>query len=430
MKHLLALLMALCIAALPCLCAGAETDAGALRVIDGWLSAEEYQKAYPDRAIEKVDTNEETNGNRSRRELLFSGDWDAAYICTDEDSLAELEQAGLLLHLDAYENVAALANDMYPTIRAAGTLNGKLAALPVCFIGSLASPVALLGAERYYDDFAKVHLQALGMTADDQPTTFSELCALGVRYMEQSREARKGTTFYYTEASPMLCILNDLVRQYSMQYVDDERRVNFDTDVFRAALEQADALNAALQTDPTITYDADGSCHTFICSLSNSLISSGTYLQLRAGDKTIPAFTEMVIVNPNSKHINEAIDYLLIAARQSETQFAPVLYQHVDYDALVRQSYDEDIAAQIEEGEDQSVIDNLVALRDAGDPRYYLYTREEIERYQTEVAPYLVFPRAVYVGSDDASSKYLSGKLDADGYIAALNDAAAQAREQ
>src|SRR5690606_7707491 len=161
------------------------------------------------------------------------------------------------------------------------------------------------------------------------------------------------------------------------------------------ALKQLESLNAALKTDPKITYDADGYCCPLLLDSSQTLVSGSTFLQL--GDhQTIPAWMEIAIINPHSTHAQEAVDYILLVNEQSACAIAPALYQTIDYEALVLQSYDQDIAAQIAQQEDQSVIDKLIALRDAGDTSQYQYSHAEIEHYRMAIAPRLIFPQTLY----------------------------------
>ena len=75
-----------------------------------------------------------------------------------------------------------------------------------------------------------------------------------------------------------------------------------------------------------------------------------------------------------------------------------------------------------QQNEAQSVIDELIRLRDAGEADGRYYSREQLERYRTEVAPYLIFPKCGYVGGWTPASSYMKGKLDMDGLIAELNN--------
>ena len=123
-----------------------------------------------------------------------------------------------------------------------------------------------------------------------------------------------------------------------------------------------------------------------------------------------------------SNEIAEAADYIRAAMARSAPEFAPALYEEYDYVTLLRASLDRDIEAQKEQNEAQSVIDELIRLRDAGEAEGRYYSREQLERYRTEVAPYLIFPSCGYVDGWTPANSYMKGKLDMDGLIAELNN--------
>ena len=63
-----------------------------------------------------------------------------------------------------------------------------------------------------------------------------------------------------------------------------------------------------------------------------------------------------------------------------------------------------------------------MCIRDsAGEAEGRYYSREQLERYRTEVAPYLIFPNCGDVGGWTPANSYMKGKLDIDGLIAEMN---------
>ena len=72
-------------------------------------------------------------------------------------------------------------------------------------------------------------------------------------------------------------------------------------------------------------------------------------------------------MNARTGKAGEAADYIRAAMARSAPEFAPALYEEYDYVALLRASLDRDIEAQKEQNEAQSVIDELIRLRDAGE---------------------------------------------------------------
>ena len=67
------------------------------------------------------------------------------------------------------------------------------------------------------------------------------------------------------------------------------------------------------------------------------------------------------------------------------------------------------------------MIDELVRLRDAAEAQGRYYSQEQLDRYRTEVAPYLVFPCCGYVDGWAPAGSYMKGNLDMDGLIAQLS---------
>jgi len=405
----------------------ASAEPAPLRVLAGGTqTAAAYRKAYPDRSVEVIDVDYEQGYRGNLADLLAAGNWDLAYISTQECDLASLVRDGLAKDISTVPKIAALADNLYPSIRMAASVNGKLVAVPMGFVASMVMGIQLMGVSQSntskYTKLAAAHLEALGFTADDQPRTFAQLCALGQRYMQLPKDVRKGTTFITLEGNQTAYVLALLIDLYESQYLAKGETASFDTEVFRTALAQLDALRAALETDPKNIYDIDGLCFPLLNDCSQTILSDGVFLQL--GDyPSIPARMGLAIVNQKSQRAQEAVEYILLSNDQDACYDAPALYQSIDYEALVLQSYDELIAAQIEQQEDQSVIDKLVTLRDAGDTSYYQYSKAEIDLYRTDVAPKLIFPQTTYFETQSSVQQYMLGKLDAAGFIAALNEA-------
>ena len=148
---------------------------------------------------------------------------------------------------------------------------------------------------------------------------------------------------------------------------------------------------------------------------NETLFSVGT-------ERKVPMRLEVWVMNAQTGKADEAADYIRAAMAATAPEFAPALYEEYDYVALLRASLDRDIEAQKEQNEAQSVIDELIRLRDAGEADGRYYSREQLERYRTEVAPYLIFPSCGYVDGWTPANSYMKGKLDMDGLIAELNN--------
>ena len=285
MKRLLSMLLALALT----LWAASPTYPGALaaektdplRVLDGWGALEAYQEKYPERAIQGLE-HFDVQGRRTEESTLLSGEWDAACVNTDLVSLEELDRLGLVYDLGQTEAAAALAKDLYPSLRAGCTVGDKLAALPAGFLNMRAYLFRLIGTDfRGNEDPEGMALrEQLGFTAADQPTTFAEVCALGLKYMALDRKTRKGTLFLFSDTAPQgFSLLYYMMLAYETEMTDESGHVSYDTPAFRAALKDADPLLKAFAADPKRTYGADGSLNVVLCD--ELLGGYGVYPRLR-----------------------------------------------------------------------------------------------------------------------------------------------------
>ena len=395
MKKLLALILA------ACMLGGTAFAEEPLRVMDGWFAGERYQERYPERALERLEIVYDENGIGNQNELLFAGDWDAAVIETNGTDLSAL--CAEIPLLDLTDIAPEKGGTMYPAVKRALTCEGKLIGLPMHIFGGTMSL-----------EFSDELLARLGLADAEKPETFAELAGLAERYMALPAQTRRGTAFDADVRDGWLrYYLSYMIRCYQAQCADANGETDFDTPLFRENLAQVERLNAALCADTRILRGKNGELR----SLTSANSGLGGEMHVREGDTAITARMYAVIVNANSPRREEALDYARAAMEEAESEF---FYSIVDYDARLREAYDRLIAAQIEQGEAQSVIDRLEKLRDAGDPLHY-YTKEALEAYTRDVAPRLTFPHYRWLDDWNAAGDYAAGRLDADALIDRLN---------
>lgn len=417
MKKVIAAILALCLLY-------SVASAEALRVVDlNQNDCDAYRSVYPDRSVEIIESGWDEQGRSKAQEYLLDNpeSWDVARIRTNSNNLAALAKQGLLMDLSDDDMLSQRVAMMYPAIRAVVTQDDQLLAIPTSLYGE----VMQLSFASVYQDIDI--LTQLGISRKEAPHTFEELCALAERYMALPKETRKGTVFNYAAATSNAkqYFLYYLIELYTAQYCDDNGHVNYDTPVFRNALNALETLCAVLETDPKMTYTSDGKVYELLGDASSFLLSEEELLYLGIGDnKNIPASLQLLIVNKNTPNATEALEFLALAATEDETFSAPYLLEQIDYDSLARQSYNDNIEAQKYQQEDQSVIDMLERERDSGEYKRYL-SRDSIARYAQQVTPLLTFPCYAYVNAYDISNEYAMGSLSADALIEKLNSIAA-----
>jgi maltose-binding protein MalE len=399
-----------------------------LRVIDPFAVLDAYLETYPDRSVDALALEHAENGQSNAKQLLLDDPdgWDVAFLWSNDVSLAALDDTGLLLDLKQEADLAERADDLYPAVQSAVTIDGRLAAMPIWMTGAV-QKLTMLTVDTIEKNGLSDILTPLGVNDENRPQTFAELCELGERYMALSAETRRGTAFNAGAISgnPTAYFLNWMIELYTAQYCGADGTVAYDTDAFRKAVADVDALAGALSSDPKLLYRKDGSTtiYSMVSDSGSALISSyGEPLYLGIGNNTVfPTRLKMAVVNVHSDQQAEALDFVRYAIQNFRTESDVMLLVHPDYEALARQSYDETIAGQIAQHEDQSVIDALIAERDAGDyPRFY--SREAIAFYSQTVAPRLTFPRIPRFDAYKIAKAYATGKLDVDGLIAVLTE--------
>lgn len=423
MKRLAAMTLALCLTA-------GSALAQPLRVLDmGFGGGDEYQEAFPDRQVETIrpETDDLSRSNAQQFLLENPQGWDVAYLWSDECDLNALEEAGLLMDLSGVEALAGRAENAYEAIRQVVTREGKVLAAPSGIFG-MTMQLGMYPTLRMPEGEVDV-LGPLGLSVQDAPSTFSELSAFAQRYMEIPKEARKGRAFHIDAAvgGPKIYFLEYLIELYTAQYADATGAVNYDTPAFRQGLMDLDTMGAALKAEPKITYGPGGGVYGVVSDASSSLLpnSKGTVLlYLGVGEnRSLPARLGMVVVNANTQQKEEAVAFAQWSAQNRDTEWAPQILKNLDYEALARRSYDENIEAQKNQSEAQWVIDRLIQERDQGDyPGYY--PRENIQFYGENIAPRLTFPRVPWVDRYAVAKQYARGKLDQDGLIQKLNQMA------
>lgn len=423
MKRLAVMTLALCLLA-------GSALAQPLRVLDmAWAMGDEYrQEAFPG-GVEKIPITYDEEGRFNARQFLLENPqgWDIAAIWSNECDLDTLDKAGLLMDLSGEEAVASRVANAYEPIRQAVSREGKVLAVPAGLFGAVMQ-LGMYASVQTRGEVVDI-LGPLGLTLEDAPSTFGELSAFAQRYMEIPKKARKGTVFHIDAAAsdPKSYFLAYLIELYTGQYADGTGAVNYDTPAFRQGLMDLDAMAAALKAEPKITYGKGGSVYGVLHDASSNLLSNYSHLlYLGVGDsRSVPARLAMLVVNANTQHREEAIAFVQWSAGQNEVQWGPLLLQNLDYEALARRSYDEDIKIQSYQKEAQDVIDMLIKERDSGEyPRYY--SREAIRLYGETVAPRLTFPLIPQLDDYAVAKQYTRGKLDQEGLIQELNRMAAE----
>jgi len=430
MKRMISLCLSVC---LLCAALGGAAAAGTtpLRIIGmsglGYYTQEQFNELYPDLPVEDVPFESSSEEENNARELLLGGNWDVAEIevgsqWTTDITLQELYDLGLAMDLGADAALAEKAEALFPAVKDAVTADGKLAGIP-CTIFRKVMQLSLYTPQGDTES----PFQNLGFTQADIPQTFTDLCDLAEAYAALPKSERKGTAFDIDciSVSSYRYFLNYLIELYTAEFCDEAGNVNYDTPAFRAALDDLQRMSDALDTGKAFTYGKDGSAWGVIHDAGSELAGSSEdnrdlnlYLE---NSESIPARMSVLIINPATTNLENALRLVSILVDQEYVQFAPLLYTDTEYNELVRRAYEEDVAF-MELWEDE-YLDTYIELYADNPEAHYMYSRAQLEDYRQNVAPYLTFHPVPRVSADTAVRTYLkNNKLDVEGLIRYLND--------
>lgn len=259
------------------------------------------------------------------------------------------------------------------------------------------------------------------------PSTFAAFATFAQKYIALPRETRAGTNFDASitdlaSSGSKRNYLEYLISIYAADLESEGLPINFDTPAFRAALEDIERMHAAFKSDTKKTYGEGKTLYSVTNTASRGFLQDDIYVIHVTDSDKIPAKLGVLVVNANTAHKAEALDYLALAMQKPMRHYGAELYDVYDYDAALIQSYNENIEEQKRQNGDQSVIDGLIKLRDADDPTYFI-ERELIDSYRVKVAPCLSFSALPdYInGISELTGAYAEGKILEDKLVESLN---------
>ncbi|NLO84723.1 MAG: hypothetical protein GX096_04735 [Clostridiales bacterium] len=426
MKRLLLITLTLCLLT-GNIAVGEDAAEDILTAFDG-VNTLEYQLIYPDRAAQDVEIPTDENGYVGFEDLLMGGDWDIAYVYATDYDLAKLAEAVPLLDLSTQEGYQEKFDMMYPKVQEAITVDGRMVALPTRLHAAVMQLQIVDKVTDGKGNERDVRAQ-LGITDADLPSTFSELATFAVDYMALPRETRKGTCFNtdigkLTSSTSIHYYADYLIDLYAHEVYDGSTPLNFDTPMFREGLDDIDRIMKAFKSDPKKNFGDNGSM-CYVQSGSGSL--EHDYINLRLGEnQKISASLGVMVINANTQHLAEALDYLAICYRSSMLDVGTSIYDRMTYDEML----DIIIVSQLElmpyyQWDEHTMNE----VQKAQETREYsgMTSPEAAQAFRENVAPYLSFTVLPRVDAYKAVKGYANGNLSADEFIAKLNALYAEA---
>lgn len=156
-------------------------------------------------------------------------------------------------------------------------------------------------------------------------------------------------------------------------------------------------------------------------------------LSLRLGDA--PAFTQRLgvcVINADAPNKEAAMQYVEWLVGNTNAQFLPMLNAVMTAPEIAKMSVEQNIlsynmSSLIQAGisqEDLAQVEKLKGMLASGDVSKYGPEEAGLARFRQEVAPHMTIMTSPYPVTYDIQEDYLDGKLDADAFIKALQEAA------
>lgn len=399
---------------------------GALQMVGvSWSGDEVYTAAFPDRQATNIRLE---YGQWYPYMANPENQWDVGFFSLDEGSLDELIKAGRILDLSDNQTIMAEVKNLYPKVQEAIVRDGRTYALPHAMFPAY-NKLTTGSVERW---------QQLGWDFDKIPKTFAELCALAEEYMTIDRQTRRGTRFLVdgdSAAASRRVLLQELVNMAYSEAMAKGDMSAIDTPAFRDALTQIEAAYKALGKKQAAP-DSKGMIYGLFSDAGQSNLDfrDDIGLHLRLGDA--PAFPQRLfvcVINADSTNKEAAIQYVEWLSQNIIAQFLPELNAVVSAQEIARRTVEQNLLRYNERSyvemfgtereEDKADIERLKGMLASGNYEGYGPGEAPLARYREKVAPNLTFLTQEFPVTYDIQKNYLNGKLNADAFIKALQDA-------
>ena len=282
-----------------------------LTLIGSWrdAAARKFTQENPD--IPLI-FSEQYYGMADLGQAMVSGDTTIDVIRTNvENGFDNLLEKGYCADLSSSQKLMDYVNSLYPALRDEVMKDGKLYAIPVSVYGSTLS-------------YMPSKLEEIGLTEEDMPTTFVELCEFITRWNNEwiDDENKTNVMPFCTTMSNRSVVFDLMLKAYLDYYDAKGEPLTFDTPEFNAMLTALDSMDASSLDMPANMSDQEYDEYYQLYSgvfVDRGLLSTaeGEYaavpLKLSIGegkDFTVGTTMEVLFVNPRCANLPEAIKLL------------------------------------------------------------------------------------------------------------------------
>ncbi len=384
----------------------------------------------------------------SINQAMVSGDntVDVFAMSITYGSFETLMKKGYCADLSGYTELTDAVSRMYPAFQSQVMKDGKLYAIPYSVYGS---------GSWFYD---KDVLEAVGLTEDDLPTNYVELCEFITRWNDEFVD--EYPEYWLTEGSGTYGLKADLLNNMLSAYINycnyEGKDITFDTPAFREMMQawekiECDQIDKQMADDNANDTYRSGLLNQYNTTVGDFSWMTGKndyamYLPLTLTADTEEIFTTgmtVLFVNPNSTHMEAAVNLLActLEALDNTTKYTlfadmsePVRNSSYDRMLSSEQEYLESLKKQLEtadEADKQYIEESIKSEEEYIEktlPQYeYEISAEAIQYYKENVVPKINIQKPSFItsgSSSDSSSeltnlvnRYSGGQITLDQFI-------------
>jgi len=415
-------------------------EKGALTIYGDYGSSghQAYLAAYPQALV--TCSQDYYNSLEQFTNAMVSGNgaMDVLRLDSDYSPLTRLIDKGYALDLSAYPDLVAVANAMDPNLTKIGMKDGKLYGIPVDITANSFG----------YNEGA---LETLGLTVADVPTNFMALLDFVANWQDDYGEDHPDMMLF-DSGSVKQTLLDWLMTDYVAYLTKQGQPISFDTDLFRKLMEKLDSIDYTDLDAPQDSTEKDAYYNkTGVFTMYANVTYPGYYreeqkfvaLPLDEGmDPVFPAMVQVMIINPRTTHLEQAVQYLTTYVQNIDPTSAKITLTPGNNEPVINSNFENDlnnwkkiVADETEtlktaNPEDkpsiQSDIEYVQGLIDNSESYRYTVSAEAIATYREQIAPYLVVvgQNPLNTWSDDGNNEfstlenqYMQGAITADAFI-------------
>ncbi|NLO84070.1 MAG: extracellular solute-binding protein [Clostridiales bacterium] len=298
---------------LSCLMLDSESLLDGVLTIYGEMGGDSHKSFVKNHPEIPVDiTTNSSSDLESLTQAMVSGDQtlDVLELYTTYMPVDRLIQKGYCLDLSEYTEITSRVEQMYPQFVDAITVDGKLYGVPINAYGTTFGVNMELWAE-------------LGLTEDDLPTSVCGLLEFISNWSyDYGDEYSEVQLFEFNQIGDLLFSL--ILQQYMTYTAYTGEDLRFDTPEFREVMEAFEAIDfselesASGEDDEQIYYYMQDSLFTmsqtvgmFYGNMRMNNIQALPLPLLDGQDAVITTLLSVMIINPKSSRIDEAVKYVV-----------------------------------------------------------------------------------------------------------------------